>query len=126
MTALISLWSRSLNISRNCCQRLAAHRIRYASSAARVTSSQSRSPRLFVQGVGSFGSLGTGDFSDRDNYVELILPDGMKPKAISAGYGHSGVVTACGRLFVTGITAEFRRVIRISSIRDTNKHFGKG
>lgn len=81
-------------------------------------------PRLYVQGVGTFGALGTGDLDDRDQFTAVELPGGAVPRNFSAGYGHSGVITTCGKLFLTGIPVEFRRVIRMSSIRDTNKFFG--
>jgi hypothetical protein len=55
------------------------------------------------------------------------MPGGadLAPKQAIAGYGHSAMLSQCGKLFLLGIPVEFRRVIRISSIRDISGPFGE-
>jgi hypothetical protein len=99
-----------------------------ATPAGGSSSSSSSAPsggKLYTQGHGTFGSLGTGFLSDQDDFVHVKLPDDVPVKMTSAGYGHSGVVSTCGKLYLMGIPVEFKRVIRMSSIRDTSKHFGE-
>ena len=80
---------------------------------------------LYAQGYGAFGALGTGDLRCRDNFTHVKLPDNLVPRHVSAGYGHSGIVTTCGKLFISGIPIEFKRVIRVSAIGDISKTFGE-
>jgi alpha-tubulin suppressor-like RCC1 family protein len=69
------------------------------------------STHLYVKGFGIYGALGLSeDLRDAKSFVKLILnedePDD-KVTAVSAGYGHSAVVTESGKLYMWGRPYDF-------------------
>lgn len=67
------------------------------------------------RGVGVFGALGSGTFEDKYCFDEINLY-GKQPLAVSAGVGHSAVITNDHRVAIFGRPYELSSVYRIYGI----------
>lgn len=66
------------------------------------TAGVSKDDKLYVWGDNSYGQLGLGDTSRRDNPTEVTLPDGKTPKAVYATNKALYVLTTDGILYAAG------------------------
>lgn len=72
------------------------------------------STTLLSRGVGLFGALGRGgDLSDSDDFKSVNL-HGFIPKKVSAGWGHSVVLTECGKVLLFGRPFDFSVLLRLN------------
>jgi len=76
---------------------------------------------LKTRGTGVFGALGNGELDDHVNFTKIDMKD-LVPSKVAAGWGHSTVVTECGKLLVFGRPFDFNTLMRINGIY---QFFGK-
>ena len=67
---------------------------------------RSHSTELLSRGLGLYGALGTGDLLDSDEF-KVININGLIPVKVSAGWGHSVVLTKCGQVILFGRPYDF-------------------
>lgn len=66
---------------------------------------------LQSRGVGLFGALGTGSFQDQAYFTTVELSDHL-PTYVSAGLGHSAVITSEGKLAIFGRAFDLRSLFK--------------
>ena len=79
--------------------------------------SSSSAKRLMSRGVGLYGALGNGKLEDTDHFQEIDM-HGLKPVKVSAGWGHSVVLTECGEVLVFGRPFDFSVLLRLNAFRE--------
>ena len=92
-------------------------------------SNQNRLRNRFIsivetQGTGYFGALGLGNLYDNNTFKQVDLGS-LRPKSVSAGWGHSIVVTECGGLIVFGRPYDFHSLIRINKLGSVASAFAR-
>ena len=80
------------------------------------TSSQTK-PILLSRGSGLFGALGRGDLLDSIEFCEVNM-HGLVPQKAAAGWGHSVVLTSCGKMLVFGRPFDFSVLLRLNVFRE--------
>ena len=79
---------------------------------------------LESQGAGFFGALGLGHLND-SNTFQIVKLESLEPVSVSAGWGHSVVVTKCGKLVTFGRPYDFQTIMRINQISVVSTAFAR-
>ena len=96
--------------------------VRFVHTTSPVTKSpvhtpSSSSKKLLSRGVGLYGALGKGDLEDADCFEEIEM-HGLRPLKVSAGWGHSAVLTECGEVLIFGRPFDFSVLLRLNVFRE--------
>jgi alpha-tubulin suppressor-like RCC1 family protein len=70
--------------------------------------------KLLSRGTGLYGALGTGNLLDSTPFT-VIDTKGMIPVKVSAGWGHSVVLTSCGHILICGRPYDFSILLRLNA-----------
>ena len=79
--------------------------------------STSSSTELLSRGVGLYGALGNGELLDSDEF-RVVNIQNFTPKKVSAGWGHSAVLTNCGKVLIFGRPFDFSTLLRLNAFRE--------
>lgn len=81
--------------------------------------------KLFTKGVGIFGALGNGQLSDCKIFQEIKYDNMKKVHSLSAGWGHSAVITEDNELLIFGRPFDFQSLMRLNSLYNVYKPMGR-
>jgi alpha-tubulin suppressor-like RCC1 family protein len=76
---------------------------------------------LFAWGLNMCGQLGLGDYVDRHEPEHVKILAEHQIRQISAGYLHSGAVTAEGKLFMWGANPDCRLVKKLEYYKKSGR-----
>lgn len=88
---------------------------------------RSMSTQLYVKGLGLFGALGVSEKltpSQEFEPLDFDLEDDSM-KMISAGWGHSSMLTDKGHLYIWGRPLEFSTLMRLNNIHTISSFLGR-
>ncbi len=101
-------------------------RLTFPASCITINSKWMSTFRVMSKGNGVYGALGQGEsLRDSPNYKNVVLPldddnvDGVTQ--VSAGWGHSAIVTRSGKLFVFGRPYDFSNLMQLNRLAKLSK-----